>query len=341
MGICVVAVLAICAVGAPSAFALEGIGQPEFGRCIKLVKGESGGEYSDANCTTTETGGKYRWAPGAGLKPHFTVEGREVETAEAKKCLLWQEEIGKGHREHAEEQREKWGYTIAQCEKVVKAHACFEWLRHGVKLPVGDEWTEEECEGPAKEWEEDYLKETVVLETIYGNKVECEKVTAHGNYSSADTKEIEGVVATFTHCEATILGSAHACTSEGAAEGEIVTSTLVGKLGIIHYEPDPSKEQVGISLAPASGTTFAELTCDGLKVVVRGSVIHPVTKNTMLLEENEKYTEKKGKQTPEQFEGGPVDVLETSINGGAFIESGETLLTTIVNEEKMEVNTYV
>jgi hypothetical protein len=348
IGACAVLALAICAVGTSSAFAVA----PEFGRCVKLAKGESG-EYSDANCTTKETG-KYKWEPGAGEKHLFTSEGREVETTEAKRCLLWHEEIEAGFLEHAKELLEKWKYTEAQCEKAVKAYKCFQWLRRGGPKPpfwVGDTNyitpTEAECEAAATEWEEDYLEEVVQLETTSGDKVECEQETASGQYSG--TKEVEKVVANFTNCVTTIFDTTVKCTSPGAAVGEIVTSALRGELGYIHDEVyEPKKSEVGVSLEAAPGAAISEFECGpgipyvgSVKVKVTGSVIHKVTVNKMLLEEVEKFSESKGKQTPESFERGPKDVLETSINGGTPVESGEKLLTLLVNEEKIEVNTYV
>jgi hypothetical protein len=61
----------------------------------------------------------------------------------------------------------------------------------------------------------------------------------------------------------------------------------------------------------------------------------------MLLEENEKFVQSKGLQKPENFDGGEKDVLESSVDGGAPEQAGESLLTKLYNEEKIEVNTAV
>lgn len=356
IGICAVAIVAICVVGASSAFAevkREPAGAPEFGRCVKVAKGESGG-YANAGCTTKETGGKYEWYPGPGEKSKFTAEGREIDTSEATRCLRWQTEIDNSEPKRAEELLEGWKYTAAQCEKAVKASRCYEWLRKGGPAPpwlVGYtkiiDPTSAECEAPAKEWEEDYLKEQVLLETENGYKVECEKVSATGEYSPSNEKLTEHVFATFTNCVGTIGSASAKCSSAGAAEGEIVTSELTGELGVIKAEVGhPEDDQVGISLAPTSGETVAQTECGPVlgsyvKVTVTGSVIHPVNTNKMVLEETEKFSQKKGRQDPEEFQGEPQDVLTTTIGAFRPEQSGEVLLATLVNEEKIEVNSAV
>ena len=60
--------------------------------------------------------------------------------------------------------------------------------------------------------------------------------------------------------------------------------------------------------------------------MVTGSVIEKITPVNKLVKPpagfNLKFTQAKGKQKPPKFELGPVDVLETSINGGPIEESG-------------------
>jgi hypothetical protein len=49
----------------------------------------------------------------------------------------------------------------------------------------------------------------------------------------------------------------------------------------------------------------------------------------------------KGKQKPEAFVGEPKDILEESLNGGAFEQAGLTLTTIQTDEEAVEVNSVV
>lgn len=356
IGICAVAIVAICVVGASSAFAelkREPTGAPEFGRCIKVAKGTTG-EYSTAHCTAKEAGGKYEWYPGPGPKAKFKAEGKEEKTDEATHCVSWINQVEKENYKHATELLEAWKYSEKQCEKAVKAWKCTSWLRTGEPTPpflVGYTSGEgkiyispsvAECELAEKEYEQEYVKEEVVLETTFGisTKVECEKVTAEGEYNSneKESNKLENLVAKFTNCVSKFSSSK--CTSAGAAEGEIVTSDLDGELGVIEATKEAVNDQIGLSLAAASGPV-AEFECGAVKVTVTGSVIHPVSTNKMVLEEVEKFSQKGGLQKPQRFEGGPLDVLETSLDGGPLFQSGEVLLATLVNEEEIEVNSVV
>jgi hypothetical protein len=86
--------------------------------------------------------------------------------------------------------------------------------------------------------------------------VECETETNTGEAEGKN--KIANVHVTFAGC--LYFGSAP-CTSAGAAEGEINTSTLKGKLGWINK----SKKEVGVVLEPAQKhAPFAEFECAGI-----------------------------------------------------------------------------
>lgn len=52
---------------------------PEFGRCVKLAKGEAGPGYSDPGCTSSvSSGAKFRWLAGPGAKPGFGATTGQV-----------------------------------------------------------------------------------------------------------------------------------------------------------------------------------------------------------------------------------------------------------------------
>jgi len=159
------------------------------------------------------------------------------------------------------------------------------------------------------------ILKTTKLETVGKVVVTCK----HGS----DSGEVIGpkqVTLKIDLTECKIPGAL--CTTPGAKLGEIVTNLLIGELGYIKK----SKKQVGLDLFTPAGpiTTFG---CGAaLGAVVEGSVIGKIAPvNTLVLPGGHftlKFSEKLGKQNPPSFEAGPIDVLETSINGGKFEESG-------------------
>jgi hypothetical protein len=100
-----------------------------------------------------------------------------------------------------------------------------------------------------------------------------------------------------------------------------VTKTLVGTLGYINRE----KREVGIDFA-RDGGPIAEFICGNLVVVVEGSVIGKISPVNKLLKPPShfvlQFVQKGGKQRVTKLEGGPPDVLQTSLNGGPFEQSG-------------------
>ncbi|MGD0452433.1 MAG: hypothetical protein ABSB69_02440 [Solirubrobacteraceae bacterium] len=281
---------------------------PEFGRCVKKAKAEGSG-YSNAGCTTeVGSGAKYEWKSGPGETAEdrqFTSESRFVLTGKDKVCLKWREAVEEGNLPLANKILEEHGYTAKECEETLAMHG-----------------------GRGED------QEPVTLETVGGKTVECEELSATGEYSGPKT--IANLNTTFKGCTALEV---FACQSPGAKAGEVTTSALDGELNLIKKESEPISNLAGIALSATSGN-IAELECGGfLKVVVTGSVIHEVTTNKMVLEENEKFKQRKGHQIPENFDGGPQQVLESSIGGAPNEQSGETLLTKLKNKEKIEVNT--
>ncbi len=52
---------------------------PEFGRCVKAPKGETGAGYSDSHCNTpVSSGAAYHWLAGPGSKPGFQASTGSV-----------------------------------------------------------------------------------------------------------------------------------------------------------------------------------------------------------------------------------------------------------------------
>jgi YVTN family beta-propeller protein len=175
----------------------------------------------------------------------------------------------------------------------------------------------------------------VTLQTVKGSKVTCTGETSSGEYTSLKT--VGGVVLTLTGCE--LVSSKAKCASAGGAPGEIVTKQLDGVLGIDTLGETAAKNKIGLDLFPVGKTgPLMEFSCTSTTVSVQGSVIVPVTTNTMMLAVTVKASAATGKQKPENFVGEPKDILEESFNGGGFEQMGLTLTTTQTNEEPVEVN---
>lgn len=307
IGLCALAAMAIGAVAATTASAEA----PEFGRCVKKVtKGGTG--FSDAKCTeAVGSEAKFEWQPGPGSKAKFKSEARFVLTGKDQTCKTWEAYVKAGETAKAKEWLEKHHLTEKQCVETL--------AENGGK-------------GEAQE--------PAVLETVTGERVECSGVSATGEYTSAKTVSLDS---TFTGCETERYGVTAPCTSTGAGSGEIVDFPLEGVVGLVKKESLPTSSTAGIDLS-APGGTIAEVECGPFfgitgEVVVTGSVIHQVSANKMLLEENEKFVQSKGIQKPENFDGGAQDVLESSLNGEKAVQAGEGLLTELINEEKIELST--
>ncbi|MDQ6811338.1 MAG: IPT/TIG domain-containing protein [Actinomycetota bacterium] len=174
------------------------------------------------------------------------------------------------------------------------------------------------------------------LEIEGGPKIICKGETSGGEFSGPKT--IAQVTVTLTGCHLELSN----CQSTGAKEGEVVSNTLAGELGIVKKSIEgPVKNQIGVDLKPAVGVTMFEFTCGLTTVSIQGSVIVETHVNSMVNTIELKYTAPKTVQKPSRFEGGPPDVFETSLNGGLFHKSGWTATTIQSNEEKLEINTVV
>jgi hypothetical protein len=172
--------------------------------------------------------------------------------------------------------------------------------------------------------------EAGLIETVGKTKVTCAAASGAGSYKG--TKELSGVTIAFSGCES----GGQKCTTSGAAEGEIQTSSLEGELGWKNREG----QSVALDLA-GEAAPFAQFTCGTTAVIVRGSVIVPVKSNKMQLSTSLKYEATKGKQKPEEFQELPKDVLEASFGGATFEQTGLTVTLTQTNEEEVEVNAAI
>ncbi len=322
VGLCLLAVLAVAAVAAASASAAA----PEYGRCIKKAGKPSGEGFKDSACTKAMTSkAHYEWVPGPGANPKFSSKNKIIYSLKYKKCsrALFEEE-------QAAKDREK-GF-IAEAE--LHEQAASTLFGEANETKAG-------CEAVV---EEETAKSTGILTTGAGGKVKCAGVAGQGEYSGPKT--VANLTLRFTECS---LKDGAECTSPGAAEeGEIVTATLEGELGVIgHFITKKKKRDrtlIGVDAFPAAGTVVMEYSCGEASFTVTGSVIREVDTNGMRATEPEGFSQiEAGRQYPEEFEGLPADVLSTTVTEdgvetGPF-QSALTTHATITNEEPIEIST--
>jgi len=171
-------------------------------------------------------------------------------------------------------------------------------------------------------------------------KISCTGETSTGEYSGLRT--VAGVALTLTGCDKSTTKTSESCQGTGAKEGEVVTDTLDGELGIIETSKNgPAENKIGLDLEPASGEAIAEFHCGSTFVSVEGSVIVQVTTDKLVGTETLKYTQAIDVQKPSHFEGGAEDVLQAKFGAASFEQMGLTLTTTQKNEETVEVNSVV
>lgn len=169
------------------------------------------------------------------------------------------------------------------------------------------------------------------LETVTGLKVTCKGDVAKGEVTGPKT---DNVMITLTGC---VLNGI-SCNTPGVAAGDIVTSPLISTLGYINK----AKKQVGDALENATGGPFTQFICGtGLTITVTGSVIGKITPVNALIAPPKHFKiafkQATGKQKPPKLEGGPVDVLGVSVNGGPSEEAGLSSTETLTFAGPTEV----
>jgi hypothetical protein len=110
------------------------------------------------------------------------------------------------------------------------------------------------------------------------------------------------------------------CNSAGQGTGVVKTELLTEGVGWI----TPNVE-AGVDFKPASGPNLAEFVCGGVVTIkVHGSVIGHATNNVAALSSQlNLISAPSGKaNSPEQFSGGPKDILLSNIGG---VETGESV----------------
>jgi hypothetical protein len=180
------------------------------------------------------------------------------------------------------------------------------------------------------------LKEatSAVFETVGESVVTCTGETVTGKYTG--NKTIGEVFLTFTGCTSFGL----TCTTSGRPAGTIATKQLEGVLGIEALGAEPVSNKIGEQLfAVGHSGPLAEFACEGISVVLTGSIISPVAENMMKLTTTIHSKASKGKQNPLNFVGETPEPLMGSIEGSSPEQGGEAAATMQTNEERIEINT--
>lgn len=333
LGACVTMALASGVVGVATASAAP----PEYGRCIK--KAVKGGAGYKAGCTKAKSGKntEFEWVAGPGPKPGFTWQERPTYTHKYRYCLraLAEEQVAKSDREKAA--------TAGEPEKAeLESKAQEAELRSEQEYKLagnpGAKYTKEQCE---KLIEEEEAKAPAGFQSVPVGlehkppklHVTCGGVEAIGDFATSKTV---GVTVVFKEC-----ATRHASCQSTANEGEIVTSTLEGELGVAATVGKHVKHALGLALAAAlPGAPFAEFTCGEESVVISGSVLTSVNADKMERVELVAFAGIEGQQNFQSFEG-RLDVLETSIDGGPAEQTSMTIRALQENEEPMEANKTV
>ena len=209
-------------------------------------------------------------------------------------------------------------YENSGCTKEKAGATKFEW--EPLTTPVG-------LSGKMKEGT------LATLETVKGTKITCKK--EHNTGEIATAHEVANVVATFEECETSKIP----CHNEGTST--IKTNPLSGGTGVEKKgTTPPSNNKMAEELHGPGGGALAEFECSGLKVVVTGSVLHPVASGKMLTKTTEKFSATKGEQKPSNYEGEPDDshALASSTNGGTPEESGQTITAEVTFAKAVELN---
>ncbi len=173
------------------------------------------------------------------------------------------------------------------------------------------------------------------LQEVGKYAVGCESESSTGEYSG--TKEAKKLFVMFKGCHVPPF----ICTSPGHPAGELETKELEGRA----VWKNKAKHEAALDLFPAKGEEkFIAFSCGALTVEVRGSILVPIQANKMSTTFKLKYKQKNGFQEVKFYEEGEAlveDVLEANFEGKGWAKSGQSITSTVQNEEALELNTFV
>lgn len=184
------------------------------------------------------------------------------------------------------------------------------------------------------------------LATAGGSELKCAGARWTGNLDVVKgvTKALNHVVIRFTGCELPISPMCH---TEGAAEKEIVTNELEGKLGYISKTARTVEQELK-PMSTAPGKLFLTFECGGGAVLVKegkgtggggGCIFTPIEPtNVMTSALTEQLLGTGGVQSPNKLEGSTRTCnLESSANGGKWERATIATSFALTPEEGVEI----
>jgi hypothetical protein len=185
---------------------------------------------------------------------------------------------------------------------------------------------------------------TVLLETEGRLRVTCSGETSSGEYTSPKLEE--SVIVTLTGCTSEGFPVSSASAKEGpldSAPGEVVIAANECELGVVEKGETPAKDKLGLTCAEEQ--EFAWLKWHRYygggeyELGLRGWWFFTTMANKGLQTTTLKSAESKGLQKIEKFAEGPLEPLESTLNGGfSWVQSALKLTTVQTNEEAIEAN---
>ena len=194
----------------------------------------------------------------------------------------------------------------------------------------------------------------VLFETVGKKKITCTGETAAGEYTTSKLEE--DVVFKFTGCNyeeryGNYASKSHVypASSEGAAEGEIVSEPTECELGVIAKGATPAKDKLGLTCAEEDEFMWIKWKApaysgeEEYELCLKGWWFFTIKANSMSMSPTTlKSTQSKGIQTIEKFQEGPPEPLEATLSrGGSFEKAGLALTSVQTNEEAVEANSVV
>ena len=176
-----------------------------------------------------------------------------------------------------------------------------------------------------------------VLEEVGKYAVGCESESSTGEYTG--TKEGKNIVVKFKGCK---VDSVHL--HFGRTRNRRTGNVPVGRAGWCGKMKKDTRRRWICSrrwgTKRSSNSTVVQLS----RSSVKGSVLVPIKADKMSETFTLKFKSKHGFQTPEYYEEEGVkikDVLLSDFAGKGYDQSGQTITSTVKNEEKLELNAYV
>jgi hypothetical protein len=238
-----------------------------------------------------------------------------------------------GERTGIRETRYHGGYHNASCtEASPEANGRYEWYPGAVKT----HFTTTIKSG------------TAVAVTVVGRtQLACTGETSTGEYTSPKLEE--HVVVTLTGCQ---VGGAPAASAEAkggpvdTAPGEVVLKANECELGVVARGETPAKDKLGLTCAEEQEFAWIKWARHGYEGIgeyelgLRGwwfftTAANRIHSQTTVLNS----AQSNGMQKIDKFVEGPLEPLESTLNGGLSWEPTVLTLTTVqTNEEDIEAN---